>query len=198
MRLTKFVFYLCLSFTSLTGYSQLQHGEVLENFQLTNAVNGSTFNLEQEYNHQLLVLVFFAHDCPYSKIYTERIIKLAKNYSHRDVYVVAINPNSPALNPEAAPEKMKKYAESFPLPFPYLQDPQKTVSSKLNITKTPSVYVFKNISNKYVMQYRAAIDDAPEKEKAVTESYLAKAIDALLANKSFKYRYTEEVGCQIK
>jgi thiol-disulfide isomerase/thioredoxin len=198
MKLTKFVFYLSLSFSSLASYGQLQHGEVLENFRLTNAVNGSTFNLEQEYNHQLLVLIFFAHDCPYNKIYTERIIKLAKNYDTRDVFVVAINPNSPALNAEAAPAKMKKYAESFPLPFPYLEDPQKIVSTKLHITKTPSVYVFKNISNKYVMQYRAAIDDAPEKEKAVTESYLAKAIDALLANKSFKYRYTEEVGCQIK
>jgi thiol-disulfide isomerase/thioredoxin len=198
MKWTKFVVYLSLSFSSLTSYSQVQHGEVLENFSLTNAVNGTPFHLEQEYNHQLLVLIFFAHDCPYNKIYTERLIKLAKSYDSRDVFVVAINPNSPILNPEAAPDCMKKYAESFPLPFPYLQDPTKIVSSKLHITKTPSVYVFKNISNKYVMQYRAAIDDAPEKEKAVKESYLAKAIDALLANKAFKYRYTEEVGCQIK
>ncbi|MDB5272187.1 MAG: thiol-disulfide oxidoreductase [Chitinophagaceae bacterium] len=198
MRLIKFVFCLSLSFSSLVCSAQLQHGEVLENFRLINSVDGSTFNLEQEYDHNLLVLVFFAHDCPYSKIYTERIIKLAKNYDTKDVFVVAINPNSPSLDIDASPERMKKYAVGFPLPFPYLSDPQKTVSSKLHITKTPSVYVFKNISNKYVMQYRAAIDDAPEKEQAVVESYLAKAIDALLANKSFKYRYTEEVGCQIK
>ncbi|HSZ71295.1 MAG TPA: redoxin domain-containing protein [Cytophagaceae bacterium] len=198
MRLTRFVFFFSLSFSALASYGQLQHGEVLENFRLTNCVTGKPFDLEQEYDHNLLVLVFFAHDCPYSKIYTERIIKLAKNYDTKDVFIVAINPNSPALDSDASPEKMKKYAQSFPLPFPYLEDPQKNVSSKLHITKTPSVYVFKNISNKYAMQYRAAIDDAPEKEQAVTESYLAKAIDALLANKSFKYRYTEEVGCQIK
>lgn len=180
------------------GYAQLHHGEVLENFKLTNSIDGQTFNLEEEYDHQLLVLVFFAHDCPYSKIYTERIIKLSKNYDSKDVFLVAINPNSPTSCPEARTENMRKFAQSFPLPFPYLQDPDKTVSSKLHITKTPSVYVFKNIGNKYIMQYRAAIDDAPEKEQAVKESYLAKAIDALLANKSFKYRYTEEVGCQIK
>lgn len=197
MRSTFFFICIILCLTPFFGYSQLQHGEVLQDFRLFEPAKGEYFDLSQEYDHRILVLVFFAHECPYSKIYIERLIKTAKNYDPKDVFFVAIHPNITTQLEERLIE-MNNYSARFPLPFAYLLDQSATLSKSLHVSKTPSVHVFKNINNKYVMEYRGAIDDAPEKEKQITEPYLQKAITALLANKSFKYRYTEPVGCVLK
>jgi thiol-disulfide isomerase/thioredoxin len=191
------ILFFSLFLISICGFSQLQHGQALNDFKLFEPKTETVFDLSKEPRHNLLVLFFLAHECPYSKIYIERLIKTAKNYSDQDIMFIAIRP-SVSSNAEAEHESMKKYAQHFPLPFKYLIDSDKLVTQELHITKTPSVYVFKYVNNAYVMEYRGAIDDAPKKEDEITEPYLLKALNALLLNKAFKYRYTEAVGCAIK
>ncbi len=188
-------FILCLA--PFYGFTQMYHGDVLEDFRLFEPARGEYFDLSKEYDHKILVLVFFAHECPYSKIYIERLIKTVKFYDKKDVFFLAIHPNITSQLEDRLIE-MNNYSARFPLPFAYLLDQSAVLSQSLHVSKTPSVHVFKNINNKYILEYRGAIDDAPEKEKQITEPYLQKAITALLANKSFKYRYTEPVGCILK
>ena len=197
MNIKRTVLLFTLLLSSYCGFSQLQHGEVLNNFRLYDPITDSYFDLSKEPRHTIRVLVFLDHECPYSKLYIERLIKTAKNFSDQDVYFLAIRPSS-STNVQAEYKSMREYAKHFPLPFHYIVDKDKSLTQALHVKKTPSAYVFKSIDNAYSMEYRAAIDDAPEKEKEISEAYLQKAITALLNNKSFKYRYTESVGCVIK
>jgi len=197
MSMKSFFLYLILCIAPLCSFAQLKHGDVLVDFRLFEPIKNEYFDLSKEHDHKILVLVFFSHECPYSKIYIERLIKVAKNYDKKDVFFVAIHP-SVSTNLEEELIAMNAYSARFPLPFSYLIDKDKTLCQSLHVMRTPSVYVFKNIENRYIMEYQAAIDDAPEKEKEITEPYLQKALTALLANKAFKHRQTDPVGCVIK
>ncbi len=197
MKMTYFITFLILCTLPFYGYAQLKHGDVLEDFRLIEPATNEYFDLSKEHDHKILVLIFFSHECPYSKIYIERLIKLAKSYDSKEVFFVAVHPKFTTQTDEQIAE-MNTYSARFPLPFSYLIDQAAVLAKTLHVAKVPTVFVLKNIDNRYIMEYQGAIDDAPEKEKQITEPYLQKAITALLANKSFKYRHTEPVGCSVK
>ena len=47
-------------------------------------------------NADILVVVFMCNHCPTSQAYEQRMIQLTRDYSNKNVAVVAINPNHPA------------------------------------------------------------------------------------------------------
>jgi len=111
---------------------------------------------------------------------------------------VGINPNDPELYPSDSFDEMKVRSKEKGFTFPYLFDEKQDISPVYGATKTPHIYLLKNEGGKFKVAYIGAMDDSPKDEKSVKKTYLADAIDALLADEVPNPSVTKAVGCGIK
>ncbi len=145
-----------------------------------------------------VILVFTCNHCPYAIAYEDRLVALDKKYSALGYPVVAINPNDPAVKPDDSYENMKVRAKEKGFTFPYLFDEGQKVYPQYGATKTPHVYLLQKEGKKFIVRYIGAIDDNHEDAAAVKTTYLANAVDALLAGKKPEPDFTKAIGCSIK
>ena len=168
-------------------------GEVAADFKLKN-VDGSMVSLESLENKKGYIVTFICNECPVSKLYEDRLIKLHNKYTPKGYTVVAINSNS-SENIKEGYEAMQKRAEIKGFPFPYLVDEDQTVYPKFGALRTPHAFL---LDKDFKVQYMGAIDDNSEKEKEVRVRYLENAIKSLEHGQKPNPSSTKAVGCPIK
>lgn len=181
-------------FVSAQGYKV---GDVAMNFDLKN-IDGQMISLSDYSGEKGVVVIFTCNHCPFSVAYEDRIIALDQKYKKLGYPVVAINPNDPVSYPEDSFENMKVRAKEKGFTFPYLFDEQQEIYPIYGATKTPHVYLLKNKEGKFFVKYIGAIDNNSKDASAVDQTYLADAIDALLAGEQPNPNLTKAVGCSIK
>ena len=172
-------------------------GDAVEDFSLKN-VNGKKVSMKDYKDAKGFIVIFTCNHCPYAVAYEDRIIALDKKYSKLGYPVIAINPNNPEKQKEDSYDLMKVRAKEKGFTFPYLFDEGQKIYPKFGATKTPHVYVIQKTGNTNVLQYIGAIDDNYEDEKAVKQTYVQDAVDALLKGKDVPVRQTKAIGCSIK
>lgn len=144
------------------------------------------------------IVVFTCNHCPYAKEYEERLVALDQKYKPLGYPVVAINPNNPVVQPEDGLEFMKVRAQEKGFTFPYLLDEGQKIYPQYGATKTPHVFILQKEEGKNIVKYIGAIDDNYEDASQVSEKYVEKAVDALLAGKAIEQTTTVAIGCSIK
>lgn len=172
-------------------------GDKAADFNLKN-VDEKMVSLSDFKDEKGVILIFTCNHCPFSVAYEDRIIALDKKYKKLGFPVVAINPNDPVAYPSDSFEAMKVRAEEKQFTFPYLFDDNQKVYPVYGATKTPHIYLLQNVKGKFKVAYIGAIDDSARDESKVSKTYLADAIDALLAGKKPAVQETKAVGCGIK
>jgi len=172
-------------------------GDSAEDFSLKN-VNGKMVSMKDYKNAKGFIVIFTCNHCPYAVAYEDRIIALDKKYSKLGYPVIAINPNNPEKQKEDSYDLMKARAKEKGFTFPYLFDEGQKIYPKFGATKTPHVYVIQKTAKSNVIQYIGAIDDNYEDEKAVKQTYVQDAVDALLKGNDVPVRQTKAIGCSIK
>lgn len=183
---------------SMTSFAQgYQVGDKAKNFKLQN-IDDQMVSLSDYESQKGVIVIFTCNHCPYSVAYEDRIIALDKKYKELGFPVVAINPNDPVSYPEDSFENMKIRAKEKGFTFPYLFDEDQGVFPVYGAKKTPHVYLLENKNNDFYVAYIGAIDDNSKDADAVEETYLADAIDALLAGEQPDPSVTKAVGCSIK
>ncbi len=169
-------------------------GDTAQDFELKN-IDGSMMSLSDIQDAQGYIVIFTCNHCPYAVASEDRIIALDKKYKKKGFPVVAIQPNDTQAYPTDSFENMKKRAKDKGFTFPYLIDETQEVTKSYGATKTPHVYL---LDKNRKVQYIGAIDNSVKDPKAVTETFLADAIDALIAGKDVAVKETKAVGCSIK
>jgi peroxiredoxin len=139
-----------------------------------------------------VVLVFTNNQCPYSKLYENRLLNLANAYAAKGVQFMFINPGEGDGKESFQEMASKNYN------FPYLADEGQKISTHFGATKTPEVFVLHRSSEGFVLRYKGAIDDNPQVEEGVKNYYLKKVIDDVLANKTVVTLDKRATGCLIK
>jgi len=172
-------------------------GDVAEDFSLKN-VDGKLVSMRDYKEAKGFIVVFTCNHCPYAVAYEDRIIALDKKYRKQGYPVIAINPNNPEKQKEDSYDLMKVRAKEKGFTFPYLFDEGQKIYPKFGATKTPHVYVIQKTVKSNVIQYIGAIDDNYEDEKAVKQTYVQDAVDALLKGKDVPVKETKAIGCSIK
>ena len=173
-------------------------GDVVEDFSLKN-IDDKMVSLKENYKDAKgVIVVFTCNHCPYSKFYENRIIELDKKYKEKGYPVVAINPNDPSVSFGDDFESMKDRAAQKGFTFPYLFDEKQSVYPRFGATKTPHVFILNKKNEDFVLSYIGAIDNNARSESAVTEHYVADAVDNLLAGKTLEKTETKAIGCSIK
>ena len=170
-----------------------QLGSKVADFTLKDSQNKAV-SLNDFANSKTVVLVFTNNQCPYAKLYENRLVTLSSTYAAQGVQFIFINPG---VGLGEGSEKLEDMATKH-YSFPYLADEGQKVSQQFGATKTPEVFVLHNTGNSFVLKYKGAIDDNPQVEAGVKNNYLKSVIDEVLANKPVTTADKRPTGCMIK
>lgn len=188
-----------LALTSATaqtskGYSV---GDAVGDFRLKN-VNDQQVALTDFRNQRGLIVIFTSNHCPFAKSYEDRLIGLNQRFAAQGVPVLAIQPNDPAAYEDDSFENMKARARERNYTFPYLFDETQTVARAFGVTKTPQVYVLKQVDGRFVVYYMGAIDDNPQDSNSVRVRYVDDAVTSILTGRALTVSATKPIGCAVK
>jgi peroxiredoxin len=185
-------------------HKTLAIGSKAPDFKLP-CIDGKTYTLANFKNAQVLVIVFTCNHCPTAQAYEDRIIQLTKDYSAKNVAVVAIMPNDPKsvrldelgyTDMSDHFDEMKRRAKQKHFNFPYLYDGETQAAAKAyGPAATPHVFIFDKTR---ILRYQGRIDNVEKPTKTPTEFNTRDAIDALLQGKPVAVETTKVFGCSIK
>lgn len=139
------------------------------------------------------VVIFWSNNCPWVDKYEDRVLDLANTYGSQGVGFVLVNPNDADAFPRESLEESARRAGSYPMP--YLRDPGSRLARAFGAARTPHVFVFDGAGE---LAYVGTIDDSPGDPGNVQNSYLAGALDALVAGEPVATTRTKAFGCTIK
>ncbi|TWU07734.1 thioredoxin family protein [Stieleria varia] len=179
--------------TTLAGKynSTLDIGDAAPHWTDLPGVDGQSHSSSELEDAKATVVVFTCNSCPYAVDAEDRLIALTKKYSDQGVAVVAINVNKV---PEDSLDAMKEKAAEKKFPFQYLYDESQQIARDFGAIYTPCFFV---IDSKHKVAYMGAMDDSPDGVKVET-TYLADALDAVLAGKPVRVAETAPVGCRVR
>lgn len=169
-------------------------GTALREFSLPD-VDGRALSISDFKDAPALLLTFTCNHCPYAKAAWPILIDLQKRFGPQGLQIVAINPNNNPEYPEDAFERMKPYAASIGLNFPYLFDGDQAVARLYGAVCTPDNYLF--ASGKLV--YHGRINDNWQQPEAVKERSLELFVRSALGEQlKTPERTYPSMGCSIK
>ncbi|WP_417875843.1 thioredoxin family protein [Winogradskyella sediminis] len=148
-------------------------GDVATNFNLKN-VDGSMISLDHFENAKGYIVTFTCNECPFSKLYEDRLIALHNEYEPKGYPVIAINPNSPE-NEKEGYEAMQARAKDKGFTFPYLVDEGQKIYPQYGAVRTPHVFL---LDAERKVQYIGTIDDNAKSPEDVKVNYVKDAIEA--------------------
>ena len=167
-------------------------GSVAPYFNLPDTL-GKNVSIE-DFDSELLIIVFTCNHCPYAKAVEDRLIKLGKEYKN-DVDFVLISSNDSENYPEDSPKKMAERHTEKGYPFPYLYDETQEVAKAYSAVCTPDIFLY-NEDRK--LEYRGRIDDNWQNPEQVEREELKMAIEAVLNGKTIDFEQKPSMGCNIK
>lgn len=172
-------------------------GDLATDFSLKNT-DGQMVSLEDYQNAKGFIVVFTCNECPYAKLYQERINELNKKYESKGFPVIAINPNDPQRSPADSFANMQARAKEKGYTFPYLIDETQDITRAYGATNTPHVYVLDRNEDKYRVAYIGTIDNNYKDAEKADKHYVQDAVDALLNGQEVPQTRTKAIGCTIK
>jgi thioredoxin-related protein len=172
----------------------VQAQKVIDDFTLTNVVDGKPLSLSAYPSCSGVVIIFTSNTCPYDEYYRSRIQKLSQAY-HDKVPVFLVNA---LVDASESVDQMAKKAQQAGIKTPYLADKDQTLMQKLGATKTPQAFLLKNNGGQFTVVYSGALDDNAQVESDVHRNYLRDALDIMLANQEIATREVRPVGCTIR
>lgn len=195
MKKLKNIFIISVYLFIASAFSSKQKETILD-FSLKN-IDGKMISLANYKDAKGFIIVFTCNHCPFAKLYPPRLNALNKKYDSLGVPLIAISSTDTMMYEEDTYPNMVIKANEEHFNFPYLFDEMQVVAKNFKAQKTPHAYVIWKENNQWVVKYNGAIDDNGMEPDKVTESYVANAVDALLANKKITTTETKSIGCQI-
>jgi len=185
---------------SLTIHAQSPNGyalgDAIADFRVKN-VDGRSITLADYRTQKGLIVVFTSNHCPFSKAYEDRLIALDRQFSPQGYPVLAIMPNDPAVYEDDSFGNMTVRARAKNYSFPYGID-ETQVANAFGATRTPQVYVLKQVNRQFILEYVGAIDDSPQDSAGVKRRYVEEAVGSLLAGRPVQSPITKPIGCAIR
>ena len=125
-------------------------------------VDGRIWTLDDCRGEKGTLVMFICNHCPYVKAIRDRLVRDTRELLDYGVKSVAIMSNDPSLYEEDSFENMKKIAEEYDFPFPYLFDETQAVAKAYGAVCTPDFFGY---NADLELQYRGRLD-ASRKEAA--------------------------------
>jgi peroxiredoxin len=143
-----------------------------------------------------LLVMFLCNHCPYVKAVIERIGRDAEALRPLGIHSVAIMSNDPSEYPEDSFENMRRVAERYRFPFPYLLDETQEVAKAYGAVCTPDFFGY---DADLELQYRGRLD-ASRKQAAPPDARreLLEAMKRVAQTGRGPAEQIPSMGCSIK
>lgn len=172
-------------------------GDAIADFHLKN-VDGRIVSLADYQKQKGVIVVFTSNHCPFAKTYEERLIALDRRFAPQGYPVLAIMPNDPTAYEADSFERMQTRARDKAYPYAYTIDEDQSTTRAFGATRTPQVYVLKQTSGQFILEYVGAIDDSPQDGASAQRRYVDEAVSNLLIGRPVQSPITKPIGCAIK
>ncbi len=159
-------------------------------------VDGRIWTLEECRGEKGTLVMFICNHCPYVKAIRDRLVRDTRELLDYGVKSVAIMSNDPSLYEEDSFENMKKVAEEYDFPFPYLFDETQEVAKAYGAVCTPDFFGY---NADLELQYRGRLD-ASRKEAAPPDARreLFEAMKQVAETGRGPEEQVPSMGCSIK
>lgn len=155
-------------------------------------LEGKQRSLAEFKNSKLVVVAMTSTSCPLSRKYLPTLTALAQSYSTKDVQFIAVN-----CIATDKPEEIKAAAQTFGTTALYIHDSDEQLARHLGAMTTTDVLV---LDPARTVVYHGAIDDQYGIGYALDaprHTFLATALDSLLAGKTPEVSATAAPGCLL-
>jgi len=187
---------LILSFILLFGIWLGSNAQGYNQLTATDAVTGKVQELGAMVKGKGMVLIFHSLNCPFAKMYEERIKYLRSTFQSQGISFALINPEVTTSEADQLP--LRTYIDQSGLNMSYLIDAGQVWTKKFEATKIPEVMVLVPGANGLEIKYRGAIDNNPQAESAVSERHLERALNQILKGENPMAAQVRPVGCNIR
>lgn len=179
-----------------TPSTMLDLGTAAPAFSLPEVVSQRGVSLDSFAGKKGLLVMFICHHCPFVKHIKDELARLGRDYAGRDLGIVAISSNDPAVSSDDSPEGLARMVAEWGLQFPVCYDDSQTVAKSYAAACTPDFFLFDSARR---LVYRGQLDDSrPGNGKPVTGADLRAAVDAVLGGRDVSARQMPSLGCNIK
>jgi len=120
-------------------------------------VDGRVWSLDDCRGPNGVLVMFICNHCPYVKAIQDRIVRDTHELLKLGIGSVAIMSNDPHDYPEDSFENMKRIADEFNYPFPYLLDETQSIAKAYGAVCTPDFFGY---NRDLGLQYRGRIDES--------------------------------------
>jgi peroxiredoxin len=149
---------------------------------------------QAEWSGQKAIVLFFViHDCPVVNSYVPEMNRIEEAYGSRGVRFYAVQADASASFADTA-----EYALAFHYRLPLLVDPGQVLIRMAGATVTPQAAI---LSPEGQVLYRGRIDNRIEdfgsQRRDATVHDLRDALDAVLAGRPPRAKFTKAIGCAI-
>jgi hypothetical protein len=140
--------------------------------------------------------MFICNHCPYVKSIQEHLVEDARELQRLGVGVIAIMANDPSDYPEDSFENMRRVAERFGYPFPYVIDETQEVARAYGAVCTPDFFGYDREGR---LVYRGRLDAAgADATRADMKRDLVDAFSTFVETGSMPDEQFPSMGCSIK
>ena len=166
-----------------------------EDFDLP-GVDGKRYRLDSVRGPNGLLVMFICNHCPYVKAVRDRLVRDCLELKQHGINSIAIMSNDPAEYAEDSFENMRRVAEEFRFPFPYVWDETQEVAKAYGAVCTPDFFGF---NAQLELQYRGRVD-ASRKEAAAPDVRrdLFEAMVQVASTGKGPAEQIPSMGCSIK
>ena len=158
-------------------------------------VDGKRYSLSSVKGKRGLLLMFICNHCPFVKSVRDRIARDARDLQSAGIGSVAIMANDPADYPEDSFDNMRRVAEEFNFPFPYLYDETQAVAKAYGAVCTPEFYGFNSDLN---LQYHGRLDESRREAVPNARRELYEAMQEIAKTGKGPQTQFASIGCSIK
>lgn len=159
-------------------------------------VDGRNWSLEQARGARGLLVMFICNHCPYVKAIRDRLVRDTRELKDYGINAVAIMSNDPAEYDEDSFENMRRVAEQFDFPFPYLIDETQEVAKAYGAVCTPDFFGY---NADLELQYRGRLDAS--RKQAAAPDVRRELFDAMKQVAQTGHGPKQQIpgmGCSIK
>jgi peroxiredoxin len=176
--------------------TMLDLGTAAPDFSLPDVVSGETASLADFANKKALLVMFICRHCPFVKHVEQELAGIGRDYTRKDVGIVAISANDAEEFPDDAPASLKEMAEQLGFTFPFCYDESQATAKGYSAACTPDFFLFDQARK---LVYRGQLDDSrPDSGLPVTGRDLRSALDAVLNHRPVNPDQRASIGCNIK
>ncbi len=194
-------FAVCMAAVSMLGnapFAGVEVGKPAPNFAATDS-NGKALNLA-DYKGKVVVLEWTNDGCPYVVAhYQGNMQALQKKYTEKGVVWISIISSKPGAQGYADGGRANELSKSRgAVPSRVVLDPTGVIGKQYDAKTTPHMFV---IDADGVLRYDGAIDATRSSRAAdhkPEDSYVAHALDAVMAKGEVKVTKTQPYGCNVK